>query len=328
MATTHPTLREPTTRAGGDPVLDELLDRELAYDPLARGGFNSHLSMSLVAARRLGATDDQLREWFEAQTTDGFLVPRDRPSRLDRDTAEVERLGIDAVVRRELPALVDAPLSQFFHAIIRLELAIDAQHAGQVANALQHLREQGRPLGDPPGGDGGESLAAVASALAQHPQRRSGSLRDLRGAAEAPWFRDTLARLRDDGHLLDDVAAFVAAVHLDRNDFTSLHMVTGTRAARALAQYLDPEDQRRLALRTAQAVALVAAVVLDGADPSRRDTPDVDASRLAWADIGRAALVTLDPHVVKLVYAARLEEAATADPRYRFLAARQAGLAY
>jgi len=326
MSTTHTPLIDPVAGAGGDPVLDELLDRELSYDPVARGGFINHLAMSLVAARRLGATDDELRGWFDAQTGDGFLLQRDRPDWLDGDTAEIASLGVEQVVRRELPALIDAPLSQFFHAIIRLELAIDAAHPGQIANALRNLREHGHPLPDPPSGDGGESFAAVTAGLAHHPQRRDGSLRDLRDAATQPWLRSTLERLRVDDHLLDDVASVVVAVHLELDDFTSLHMLTGTRAARALAGLLEPDDRRRLSLRTAQAVTLVAAVVLGGPDPTNRRDSHPEGSQLSWDAIGRAAIATLDPHVAKLVYAARLEEATTADPRYRLAAARQAGL--
>lgn len=307
-----------------DPALTELLDRELEWDPIARGGFNSHLSMSLVAARRLGATDGELRTMFDEQTSDGFLVRRDTPEWLASDVAEIERLGIDAVVRRELPTLLDAPLAQFFHAVIRLELAIDAAHPGQVANALHHLRDHTHPLPDPPHGDGGESFAAVVAALRSHPDRRAGSMSRIRSVAGEPWFRDTLARLRADDALLDDVASSVVAAHVQAGDFTSLHLVTGTRAVRALAEHLSPDDRRHLALRAAQAVAVVDTVLLD-VEPDGRHAPTASSSR-SWEEIGRAAIDTHDPHVVKLAYAARLEEAATADPRYRFVAAREAGL--
>ena len=44
-----------------DAALARLLDDELDYRPGARGGFISHLAMSLVAARRLGATAEELQ---------------------------------------------------------------------------------------------------------------------------------------------------------------------------------------------------------------------------------------------------------------------------
>lgn len=305
-------------------MLDELLDRELAFDPVARGGFINHLAMSLVAATRLGATDDELREMFRSQTGGTFLLRRDEPDWLGGDTAAVERDGIEPTVRRKLPDLVDRPLSQFFHAVIRLELAVDAAHPGQVANALRNLADHGGPLASPPSGEGGESLAAVLSALRSHPEREQGSFGEMRSYAEEPWFADTVARLRWEDGLYDDLASTAVAAHLALGDFTTLHMVTGVRAVRALSAFLDEGPRRELALHTAHAVALLSAVLLDDFDDDRgRSVGPVDAD---WSDIGRAAIGTGDPHVVKLVYAARLEEAATGDPRYRTVAVRQARL--
>lgn len=323
MTTTSETTVRTVPTGEVPEVLHELLDRELAYDPVARGGFINHLAMSLVAAARLGATDEELRGMFDDQTGGTFLVPRETPGWLAPGTGEVERSGIEAVVRSELPVLVDRPLSQFFHAVIRLELAIDAGHAGQVANALRNLADHGGPLPSPPTGEGGESLAAVIAALRSHPERRRGSFGELGAYAGQAWFAETVARLRWDDSLLADLASTAVAAHTGIGDFTTLHMVTGVRAVRALASFLDDGPRRELALHTAHAVALASAVLVDDfADDGRSDDPiDVD-----WEAIGRAAVSTGDPHVVKLAYAAHLEESATGDTRYRIVAARQAGV--
>jgi hypothetical protein len=323
--TTTPTHNDiPLREPGRDAVLDQLLDEELRHDPVARNGFISHLAMSLVAARRLGATDVELREWYTAQVDDGYLVERDLPTWLEPDVAELTALGTESVVRRELPGLIEAPLSQFFHAVIRLELALDAGHAGQVANALRNMRSHGHPLPDPPGGAGGESFASVVAALRKHPARRSGSMGELRTVAGQPWFSGTLDRLRYDDALLDDIASFTIGSHLAEGDFATLHLVTGTRAVRALVPLLGTGDRARLSLRTAQAVAAVAVVLLHGSGPVA-ERPATGTTR-GWGEIGRAAIATHDPHVVKLAYAAQLEEAATGDRRYRSAAARHAGL--
>ncbi|MFN7148851.1 MAG: hypothetical protein ACK4V6_05155, partial [Microthrixaceae bacterium] len=47
------TVRGTTPHAGPDPVFDDLLDQELAYDPVARRGCIGPTDMALVAARRL-----------------------------------------------------------------------------------------------------------------------------------------------------------------------------------------------------------------------------------------------------------------------------------
>ena len=57
---TGPSNDNPAVHRHDDPealgALERLLDAELDYRPGARGGFISHLAMSLVAAVRLGAT--------------------------------------------------------------------------------------------------------------------------------------------------------------------------------------------------------------------------------------------------------------------------------
>jgi hypothetical protein len=148
------------------------------------------------------------------------------------------------------------------------------------------------------------------------------------------------------------VAATVAAHHTEPGNFGTLHLVTGTRAARALIAFLDGPAASDLALRTAQAAA--AALVGLGqitpghntghtdtgtADTGTADTDSTNSSatphtagreddegRAYWATISRLAIESGDPHVAKLVYACLLEEQATGRPIHRELAARQVGL--
>lgn len=288
-------------------TLDRLLDAELDWSPLARNGFISHLAMGLIAAARLGASDHELVEMFDAGTAGDFLVPRDRPAELPGLTDEVTRRGTDAVVAERLPALIGNPGSQFFHAAIRLDLALDADHPGQVANALLNWSADAEAPADGPDGRGDASFAAMMARVADGDL---GALHDLRA----------------DDDLLDQIAAWVAAVHSDPHDFGTLHYVTGTRAARAAAPLLDGADRRELGLRTAQALVLLThrfgtrlPAAPDELDARRRSAVP------GWDELGRAALATGDPHVIKLTYACRLEEATTGDTLLRWVAARQNG---
>ena len=303
--------------------LERLLDAELGFRPGARGGFINHLAMSLVAAARLGATAEELQRWYDAQTSGDFLIPRVRPDTLDEPSERMERNGIADEVRRRLPGVAVAPESQFFHAPIRLELAIDAEHPAQVANALENWEAHATPLPERPDGDGDLGVAEVVRQVLAHPSAGPASALDVHGVAAEVWFRDELARLRVDDRTLDEVAAVAAASHVTPRHFGTLHLVTGTRATRALAPYLGADDRRELALRTAQALA--AAMVSFGAGlPSDDETAERRATAPAdWQGIARAALDSHDPHVVKLVYAAALEEATTGDPLYRAIAATQ-----
>lgn len=327
--TTSTTAPDTAARDGAaapdDDLLAALLDAELAFGPVARGGFINHLAMSLVAARRLGASDDELHEWFDGQASSDFLIPRDRPDWLDRDIARIETVGIGAEVRRRLPSLIAAPESQFFHAVIRLELALDAGHPGQVANALQNWSDHARPLAAPPDGSGNATFGQVMDAVLSHPLAAQASQLSTHQVAAERWFADALADLRGDGALLDEVAAVAVASHVEPRNFGTLHLVTGTRATRAVARHLGPDDADELALRTAHAAG--AGLLSFGATlPSEVSVAQRrDRSTPEWATIARGAVDSGDPHVAKLVYACQLEEAATGDPLYRSVAAHQVG---
>ncbi len=321
-----------TPHAAPDPVLHDLLDQELAYDPVARRGFINHTSMALVAARRLGATDDELVSWFRADASSGFLIEGERREWLVPESAGVAARGRADAVTAALPGLVGAPGSQFLHAVIRLELALDAGHDAQVANALHNWAEHSRPLSDEaPRPSGTRTYAEVLSTLTDLAGTRDGAQRfrdagthDLAADAEV---RAALSSLHDASDLLDEVAAAVAAVHLADDSFGSLHLVTGTRAIRAVGALADDDTARQLRHRTAEAIT---ALWLSFGAPRPADDATLDRARHApvadWSAIGRAAIASGDAHVVKLVYAARLEETATGDPLYRVLAERQAGL--
>ncbi|MCC5951130.1 MAG: DUF4243 domain-containing protein [Acidimicrobiia bacterium] len=328
-STSAPTVTRPPSaavQAPPDPVLHELLDAELDWSPHARGGFISHLAMSLVAARRLGASDDELRAWFDAQTTDGFLVRRNRPTWLEADTRRIRQRGVAAEAGDQLPALVDAPSSQFFHAIIRLDLAIDADHAGGVANALGNWREDADPLAAEPAGAGDAGFGEVLDRLASDPRAAAARRRPFAEIATLPWFADALDQLAGAPEVLDEVAAAAAQRHVEPSHFGTLHLVTGSRAARAVAPLLDEDDRTRLALRVAQAAA--AALVEFGALAAPDDDVAVAGHRGSspgWPAIGRAAIDSGDPHVAKVVYACTLEFSLTGHPIYEHLAARQVG---
>lgn len=94
-----------------------------------------------------------------------------------------------------------------------------------------------------------------------------------------------------------------------------------------MAGWFDPADTRTLAARTAQAVA-AGLFCLRGA--GLPDEGELDRLRgrtgPGWPEIARAAVASGDHHVQKLAHAARVEEAATGDRLYRWLAARQVGL--
>ncbi|NLD78386.1 MAG: questin oxidase family protein [Acidimicrobiales bacterium] len=331
-STVDPSTLDPSTlnTSTVDPsTLHRLLDAELDYSPQATGYFINHLAMALVAAHRLGADDAELEGWYRAQANDGYLVARERPEWLESDAAQIAERGIEATLSERLPALIGAPSAQFFHAIIRLELAVDAGHPGQVANALRNWTEVNTPIAAMPAGQGSASFADVLALIVTDAQDLSGAATDLGRVAGVPRFAQALDQLRVHDGLLDEVATAVIAHHTEPGDFGTLHLVTGTRAARSLVGFLDRPSADELALRTAQAVAAALASFgrLTGQpDLASADRPETSTTPSSWDEISLRASTSRDAHAAKLVYACRLEEAATGDPTYRAIAARQVGL--
>lgn len=329
--TTTSTTSTPHTRgrpvADPDAELADLLEAEVAYDPVAVRGFINHTAMALVAAWRLGADADRLDEWYRDDVDSGFILPRPEPDGLAAVRDEVARGGAEAAVRRWAPRLVEAPSAQFFHAPIRLEYALDARHPTQVANALHNWSGNREVLAALPAAGGTRPFGEVAHDLVAAEGWTTVSRGDLAGVAAAGWFSDLLSEADlTSPTLLDEVAAVAAAAHVAVADIGSLHLVTGTRAVRVIAPLLDVDDARTLAARTAQAVAAGLAPASGGL----ADVDELDALRArsvpSWEAIADAAIASGDPHVAKLAYTCRREQEATGDALYGWLAARGCGL--
>jgi hypothetical protein len=240
------------------------------------------------------------------------------------------RRAIAAAVRSAGPAVAASPLSQFFHGPIRLEYALDAIHAGQVANALHNWQENPSELPDPSlpvDGEPRRRLLDVSRELVEGAPGRPSGRGSFRHTAESDWFRDVSGQVDlASPNLLDELADVALRAHVAGDNFTTLHQVTGMRAVRVISAWLAPTDSARLAEAAAQALLLT----LGELHASLPDDQYLDHLRHepapGWADIAEAARASGDHHVVKLAYTARREEQATGDPAYRWLAARQSGL--
>jgi hypothetical protein len=309
-------------------ALHELLDAELAYDPVTVQDFSDHLPMALVALDRLGASDARLAE-FSAQYARSLVPVRsDVQSVRKVYAADVDALGIDGAVRAHLPRFVPGIGSAAFHGVIRLAYAVEAQHAGQVAAALAYCEEVHEPLSDAPPPASGDDPVALLDALRTHPVlagRRfdAVSISDRMAlVAATPEFAATAGlQVRDDS--LARIAAAARALHACTGDFTALHAVTGTHAVRVVLPYLDVAQQA-LALR--YHFQAIAAAYLTIGTPPLDGQVDV-AQAPAWSDLVATALTSDDEHVVKLTYSAREEARAHGDDAtYRWCAAREAGL--
>lgn len=306
-------------------TLDRLLDAELDISPSFLGHYSNHLAMTLVALHRMGASSERLEEVFQAHLR-GESEPRDDRPTLDERIAEVDRLGIEATVRARVPDLADAPGTALFHPLIRLAYGIDSGHRGQVAAALLdwERRREDLPLVVGPPGD--RRPEDIPDLLADAADGAWPGTFDLDAVARRPAVAAPLDGLTD-RVTVDDVSAFALRAHAASGTFITLHMVTGGRAVRTVAEVLEVPGSTKLLRHTIVAMTVALAAVgaplpLDAATLDRRRAADLPSR----TEVARAAIGSDDPHVVKLVDVALVEEARTGDLLHRDLAARAAGL--
>lgn len=302
-------------------TLTQLLDDELRFSPSFQRIYSNHLAMELVALEQLGAPADVLQHVFDVHAADES-EPRGDHDALAALRDEVRRAGMAQAVRTRVPALAQGPSTALFHPLIRLAYGLDATHEGQVAAALLDWSTRHHVLVRPDPAPGQRRLTDVVTDLAAQPGRWDSTF-DLDAVARRPDLQASLRGLALDDHTLDDVSAFAITAHVTAEAFVTLHLVTGARAVRAVAELLDEHTAAELFAWTAHAMVVAYAAV--GAPPLL-DSTGLDAIRMlplpTPETITAHAIDDLDPHVVKLVNVALVEEARTDDPLYRYAAAR------
>ncbi len=325
-----------------DATLHRLLDDNVEFDLTGRGTVN-HLPMALVALARLGAVPSRLeayaRWWREnralPRVDSGFHVGRGdwRAHLGERQAfdalsacfrAWIADAGADAVLRAVFPALDGGLAASAFHGVIRLAYGVEAGHDGEIAAGLAMLGATHLDLGV---GHGAKSptpsvevaLAQLAAALAGRPTGRGTITARLRAVAADPDFA---ASLPTAPALPAEQLLAQAAINLyhQTGDFTVLHMVTATHAARVLFTAQPPLATPR-ALQTLW-TAYGAAYAAVGAPPLA-STPPAEPTR-PWPEIFSDAIASDDDHVIKMTYSCFREGAHYGSPLYRMVASRLA----
>ncbi len=314
-------------------TLHELLDANLRLPPEFGAGLSSHLPMALHALRQLGASDDRLRGFFDryAERFEGEAAPgpaealadwREARGRIEAFAALrasfallLAQHGVDATLRAALPDLWPGAAGAAFHGLIRSAHAVQGGHAGEIAAALAYwaARWQAAPEVGPRAalavGDWAAQLEADALRL-----RFPGSLITPRieAALHSPEYAVLADRVAIDG--LRPLADWAADCYARSGNFTVLHLVTATRAARVLW----PWTENRAAVLRGFVRAFTAGALASNLKVSPRSVPP-----RSWKELRAAAIGSDDDHVVKLVHAL-FEEAEAYGPARRLEAAARA----
>lgn len=303
--------------------LSTLLDRVTAFEPEYNGGLSNHLPMALIALERLGASEARLDEYY------AFYVPRlsvvdarqgDSPldfqwtqaiGKLDQFRLArgyfLQRLikeGKDTVLREVLPILFNGVGAAAFHGLIRTAYALEAQHDSELATALAYWACRFLPLAEnePRSGEMRFDEWVKPFLSLRLPDGKFNLIFEkMHTAARSEDFSKSLHGLAVDDNTLSCLSQYACRLYLREKNFTVLHLITGTHAARLLMPWIsDREDSIRHF-----AIAYAAGLVAAGITNNVASRPAVE--RMGWNEITTRAISNQNDHVIKLVYSCMQE---------------------
>jgi hypothetical protein len=297
-------------------TLQALLDDGRRFDAEYAGGLSNHLPMALVALKRLGADDEHLNAFATryghrlqaAPAAAPWPAGDPWPSRLGERAAWpayrtlfaewLDWEGAASVLSQVLPVLMPGCGAAAFHGLIRTAHALQAGHAGELADGLAYWACRWLPLGAAGPAparrvrDPAVLLARMQRSMRQPLPERGLIFERLQDVAALPAFAPAVAALRVDSGSLERLARHAAQLYVGGGSFTVLHLVTSAHALRCI----EAAGAGRAPLCGDYWPAYAAGVV---ASPPC-DTTDA-AAPWPWSALVAAAIASDDEHRIKLV---------------------------
>lgn len=324
-------------------MLDKLLSDNLAYSPVFGNGFANHVSMGLVAIRRLGGDDKRLDEFTEKSSarlepiTDSLTeIGRDNfesqmgnisafPSYLKYFKNHHKQSGLkecDDIIRKYLPIIIPGLAGGAFHPLIRLAYAVEQKNNDDILFSLAYFAASNGRLGNlPQGGDAEFDPYAILKTIRSDSIMRltdkSGHIYDhLKNSAAIAGFDRHVSGLQLDETHLPIIAKSVLDIYLAKENIATLHGVTGTHAFRVLLPYMTDSKEALIYLWQAVAALYVA-----------NDAPELTVPQAgtvnSWDEISSEALVSSDVHTIKFIYSSIEEDRLYNNPSYKIAASRR-----
>jgi len=280
----------------------------MRYSDTYANGMSNHLPMALLAIRRLGATEDRVREFESFYARRLRPMSADEEADADRLAAELARDGREAFLRNHVARLTPGIGSAAFHGVIRTAYAVDTDDLADAVASWQRHYSVIPSDSEGPGRAAGEVFEAI-----QHDARfgdafEGTSIVDrMEKVVSMPEFHEYVMKTPT----LPDLTRIALKIYLATANFTALHLVTGCHAARVLGPYLAPGALDHLA------TAMLAGYVTIGRpsfDIATFDAPD-------WDTLAKLAIASNDDHDLKMVYSCREEDEAYCWGLHRMAAA-------
>jgi hypothetical protein len=312
----------------------------------------NHVPMVLIALDRLGASPERLDQWYEQYRDSHKLQPMPPPvapiiraawaaalGDRTRETdyraffiGETHRLGIDAVIRTYLPAMVNGLAGSAMHPLMRLAYGVLKKDNEEVGTALGYWAACYLPLPPATGtapdtDDPGRVLADVSNieGIRDYAPETDLLWHNIRAVAALPGFRPVIDRLAFGAATPRRMAATSLALFAGTMDFSALHSVTGLHWLRLVSLHLENAEPFYRAFW--QVIASLVPKIGFPELPTAEALEEMRSREApVWAEIKRAAIASDDEHDVSLVFSALQEEEVWKDPLYRVVAACRVGL--
>ncbi len=305
--------------------LHSLLDAGQAHDAEYGRALANHQPMALVALARLGADDAHLARYAQQYAQKVGLRPAPaaqswplgdewRPRlgqvkafALYRDLFRqwLEHEGSAGMLGQILPWLMPGCSASAFHGLIRTAYGLQAGHAGEVADGVAYWACRYLPLGEMPAAPHGSPITDPAVLLRKlgAGESKAGLIAErMADAAHSGVVNAVITPFGIDEQAPERLARAAAYAYAHTGNFTALHLVTSTHAARVVLRYVaNDEDLLVPAWRhfwQAYAHGVVAARLKVAVQPLQLRS---------WREITALALASPDEHVIKLVDSCREE---------------------
>lgn len=327
-------------------ILRTLLKRHQDNDLVRYDTVNNHAPMVLIALYRLGADENQLRNYYKSLRRDTPTVESDseqappivaaRWSELLGDfracgsycrffKSIIDERGAEKVLRAYVSPLMSGVAAHAFHPLLRLGYGIDLKDQDEIAFALGYWAAAYLPAPSVFKRSTGIGPTDQLNILVNTPSLRtikpeSSSIADrIRSFYAHEHFRSLLKPIRfDPERPLHEISLAIADAFVENHHFTLLHGVTGCHALRMILPYCD--DLQRVISEYWYAICAAYLSVVNVPADMSCPPPETDED---WPRIQERAIATGAEHTIKLAYTC-LQEAEEYDRDiYRRLALRE-----
>ena len=311
-------------------MIQNLLKRCQKHDvETHRTGITNHLPMVLIAMDQLGASEQQLQDFYDSYSQrniplrskshiildgweSGLGLESALPDYVDFYREEIDKKGYQYVLNRFLPRLLTGVAASAFHGIIRLGYGVISKNEGEMAFGLAHLSSHYIELGKRPvdtDESGFELLEKARKRFSGVEFTGDRITARMQNASLHPRFAQV--NYCPDSLSLKEMSHLLASAYAATNNFTLLHGITSCHAMRVLLPFID--DQVTAFKYYWQAI-LAAYISAGGAElaPPRdnREPSDSTANFNPIIDSGNA-------HLIKVVYSCHEEYKYYRNPIFR-----------